>query len=189
VCLASLLTYSYTFAPIAVSLVLFHLQFPFARTAYVYTHMAVPKVRTDESCKCCALSAMPLHPSACYFLGLFHRVCDLPHGAADVPMGEDAIHISGCASVSCTPPPQPEGERPREYAYVNVRVGVCLHRYLYKRSKEGAWQKRWFETNGCFLTYYKNRKMNKLLAALSLPQVGNIAVVPPDGSAGLPTSS
>ena len=35
---------------------------------------------------------------------------------------------------------------------------------------------RWFETNGCFLTYYKSKKMEKLLAALNLPQVGEIKV-------------
>ena len=38
----------------------------------------------------------------------------------------------------------------------------------------GRWQKRWFETNGNFLTYYKSKKMTKLLAALNLPQVGDI---------------
>ena len=51
---------------------------------------------------------------------------------------------------------------------------VHIHGYLYKLTKEGRWQKRWFETNGSFLTYYKSKKMTKLLAALSLPQVGNI---------------
>ena len=38
-------------------------------------------------------------------------------------------------------------------------------------------QKRWFETTGCFLTYYKSKKMTKLLAALNLPQVGEIKLV------------
>lgn len=52
--------------------------------------------------------------------------------------------------------------------------------YLYKRTRDGRWQKRWFETNGVYLTYYKTRKMEKLLAALSLPQVGEIKIVPPD---------
>lgn len=46
--------------------------------------------------------------------------------------------------------------------------------YLMKKSTAGDWQKRYFETNGCFLTYYKSQKMSKLLAALSLPQVGDI---------------
>lgn len=29
--------------------------------------------------------------------------------------------------------------------------------YLFKKTRDGKWQKRWFETNGCFLTYYKVR--------------------------------
>ena len=36
---------------------------------------------------------------------------------------------------------------------------------------------RWFETTGCFLTYYKSKRMTRLLAALNLPQVGKIALV------------
>jgi hypothetical protein len=49
--------------------------------------------------------------------------------------------------------------------------------YLLKKSKDGAWQKRFFETNGTFLTYYKSRKMTKLLAALNMPNVGEISLV------------
>jgi len=61
--------------------------------------------------------------------------------------------------------------------------------YLYKKTRDDRWQKRWFETNGVYLTYYKSRKMEKLLAALSLPQVGEIKIVTsqedPDGQTGL----
>eukprot|EP00619_Florenciella_sp_RCC1007_P006749 CAMPEP_0205918870 /NCGR_PEP_ID=MMETSP1325-20131115/10068_1 /ASSEMBLY_ACC=CAM_ASM_000708 /TAXON_ID=236786 /ORGANISM="Florenciella sp., Strain RCC1007" /LENGTH=161 /DNA_ID=CAMNT_0053286435 /DNA_START=120 /DNA_END=608 /DNA_ORIENTATION=+ len=57
---------------------------------------------------------------------------------------------------------------------------IYVHGYLYKKTRDGRWQKRWFETNGCFLTYYKNKKMTKLLAALNLPQVGEIKMLPPD---------
>lgn len=49
--------------------------------------------------------------------------------------------------------------------------------YLLKKAKDGAWQKRYFETNGTFLTYYKSKKMSKLLAALNMPNVGEISVV------------
>ena len=60
----------------------------------------------------------------------------------------------------------------------------CLNRfdlsYLYKQTKDGKWQKRYFETNGNFLTYYKSKKMLKLLAAVNLPQVGEIKVIEPD---------
>ncbi len=52
--------------------------------------------------------------------------------------------------------------------------------YLYKKTRDGRWQKRWFETNGVYLTYYKSKKMEKLLAALSLPQVGEIKIIPPE---------
>lgn len=77
------------------------------------------------------------------------------------------------------------------YFALFVRVSLWLRSYLYKKSREGKWQKRWFETNGCFLTYYKNRKMEKLLAALSLPQVGAITLITendPVGKAALQMS-
>jgi hypothetical protein len=32
---------------------------------------------------------------------------------------------------------------------------VTISGYLQKKTRDGRWQKRWFETNGCFLTYYK----------------------------------
>ena len=47
------------------------------------------------------------------------------------------------------------------------------HRYLQKKTRDGRWQKRWFETNGCFLTYYKAGAAPcpplSLAAGLSLP--------------------
>ena len=46
--------------------------------------------------------------------------------------------------------------------------------YLYKKGSSGTWQKRYFEVNGSYLTYYKTHHMNKLLAAISMPQVGAI---------------
>lgn len=49
--------------------------------------------------------------------------------------------------------------------------------YLLKKSADGAWQKRYFETNQNFLTYYKSKKMTKLLAALNLADVGDITLV------------
>jgi hypothetical protein len=54
-----------------------------------------------------------------------------------------------------------------------------LSGYLYKMTRDGRWQRRWFETNGIFLTYYKSRSREKLLAALSLLQVGEIKQLPP----------
>lgn len=58
---------------------------------------------------------------------------------------------------------------------------TAISGYLYKKTRDGRWQKRWFETNGVYLTYYKTRKMEKLLAALSLPQVGDIKTLPAEG--------
>jgi uncharacterized membrane protein YgcG len=55
-----------------------------------------------------------------------------------------------------------------------------LSGYLQKKTRDGRWQKRWFETSGVYLTYYKSKKMEKLLAALSLPQVAGIRVVDMD---------
>uniref|UniRef100_A0A6U4KSE8 PH domain-containing protein n=1 Tax=Phaeomonas parva TaxID=124430 RepID=A0A6U4KSE8_9STRA len=64
-------------------------------------------------------------------------------------------------------------------AYVPMTEDVVhIQGYLHKRTKDMRWQKRWFETNGCFLTYYKSRKMDKILAALNLPQVGEIKLLP-----------
>jgi hypothetical protein len=55
-----------------------------------------------------------------------------------------------------------------------IPAGESLSGYLYKKTKDGRWQKRWFECNGTFLAYYKSRRKEKLLAALSLPQTGDI---------------
>mmetsp|Transcript_77282 Transcript_77282/g.151614 ORF Transcript_77282/g.151614 Transcript_77282/m.151614 type:complete len:164 (-) Transcript_77282:212-703(-) len=52
-----------------------------------------------------------------------------------------------------------------------------LSGYLHKKSTNGEWQKRYFEINGSYLTYYKSQKMSKLLAALSIQQVGAIKLL------------
>ncbi|KAG5187599.1 hypothetical protein JKP88DRAFT_207086 [Tribonema minus] len=61
-----------------------------------------------------------------------------------------------------------------------ARAPPQMSGYLHKKAKTGKWQRRWFETNAHFLTYYKTRKVEKLLAALNLPQVGEIKLVDPD---------
>ena len=58
---------------------------------------------------------------------------------------------------------------------------MVLGGYLHKKTRGGQWQRRYFETNGAYLTYYKSKKMEKLLAALILPQVGEIKEVPDEG--------
>jgi hypothetical protein len=57
------------------------------------------------------------------------------------------------------------------------RATVGISGYLLKQSQDGDWQKRYFETNGMFLTYYKSKKRNKLLAALNVSTVGAITLV------------
>jgi hypothetical protein len=63
--------------------------------------------------------------------------------------------------------------------------GIGMTGYLYKKTRDGRWQRRWFETNGVYLTYYKSRKVEKLLAALSLPQVGEIRMLDEEEETGL----
>ena len=56
-----------------------------------------------------------------------------------------------------------------------------LSGYLLKKTKAGHWQKRYFETNNSgFLAYYKSKRKEKLLAALSLPQTGEIRIITKD---------
>eukprot|EP01041_Mallomonas_annulata_P004957 gene4957-9917_t len=62
------------------------------------------------------------------------------------------------------------------FHHVDEEAVICG--YLHKKTKDGRWQRRWFETNGHYLTYYKSKKMERLLAALSLPQVGDIRTIP-----------
>eukprot|EP00559_Dactyliosolen_fragilissimus_P003468 CAMPEP_0184858942 /NCGR_PEP_ID=MMETSP0580-20130426/3966_1 /TAXON_ID=1118495 /ORGANISM="Dactyliosolen fragilissimus" /LENGTH=883 /DNA_ID=CAMNT_0027355311 /DNA_START=340 /DNA_END=2991 /DNA_ORIENTATION=+ len=49
-----------------------------------------------------------------------------------------------------------------------------LFGYLYKLGRNGNWQRRWFETDGKSLAYFKNKKRVKLLATLDLQKVGLI---------------
>ena len=55
--------------------------------------------------------------------------------------------------------------------------------YLHKFGRNGKWQKRFFETDGENLTYYKTSARAKVLATLDLVKVGDICVdaQDPDG--------
>ena len=55
-------------------------------------------------------------------------------------------------------------------------VKPLVYGYLKKLGRNGKWQKRWFETDGMHLTYYKSRKRIKLLASLDMCHVGEIQV-------------
>ena len=39
--------------------------------------------------------------------------------------------------------------------FVHLQEEAVLSGYLYKKTRDGRWQRRWFETNGTYLTYYK----------------------------------
>ena len=84
---------------------------------------------------------------------------------AYVAMQQDLVHLRVLAQA---------GARRQMAAKVRPRPSPCPRRG-HRGSLTGP-PDRWFETNGCFLTYYKSKKMEKLLAALNLPQVGEIKV-------------
>jgi len=49
-----------------------------------------------------------------------------------------------------------------------------LKGYLKKKSRQARWQKRWFEANDHYLTYYKTQASPKLLACIDLNQCGHV---------------
>ena len=55
-----------------------------------------------------------------------------------------------------------------------------LHGYLKKKSRHDRWQKRWFEANDHYLTYYKSPQSEKLLACIDLYQTGTIQLATAD---------
>jgi hypothetical protein len=54
--------------------------------------------------------------------------------------------------------------------------------YLHKRGRNGKWQKRFFESDGEHLSYYKTSARTKLLATLDLVKVGDITIEEGDQS-------
>lgn len=63
--------------------------------------------------------------------------------------------------------------------FINVSAANpnVISGYLLKKTTEGTWQKRYFETNENFLVYYQSRKMSKLLAALNIAELSDITLV------------
>jgi len=51
-----------------------------------------------------------------------------------------------------------------------------IYGFLHKLGRNGHWQRRFFETNGERLTYYKSVKRTKVLATLDLCKVGEISI-------------
>ena len=53
--------------------------------------------------------------------------------------------------------------------------------YLFKKSRSGAWQRRYFQIQHQYLIYSKNdRTTNKVLACLNMSAVGDIQLVSPE---------
>lgn len=55
--------------------------------------------------------------------------------------------------------------------------------HLQKKTKHGRWQRRWFETKGCFLTYFKEDG-SQILAAINMPQVDAVELAGEIGADG-----
>lgn len=55
-------------------------------------------------------------------------------------------------------------------------IKPLVYGYLHKLGRNGVWQRRFFETDGASLTYFKSQKRTKVLATLDLCKVGVIAI-------------
>jgi len=89
-----------------------------------------------------------------------------------------AYDASGTRTVNSSPAAQHIDSE--EHLFVPERLPDYPHRegYLSKLNKDGKlWQRRYFYTNGQFLTYYKTDSMQRLLAAFNLPLVGEIKMI------------
>jgi len=60
--------------------------------------------------------------------------------------------------------------------------GALIYGDLLKKGRNGKWQRRFFETDGESLSYYKNRHRTRLLASLDLCKVGEIVIDKEDPS-------
>uniref|UniRef100_A0A7S4HXI2 PH domain-containing protein n=1 Tax=Odontella aurita TaxID=265563 RepID=A0A7S4HXI2_9STRA len=74
------------------------------------------------------------------------------------------------------PPKDTGGLLEVEGLWQEDEVKPLVYGYLRKLGRNGQWQKRWFETDGMHLTYYKSRKRTKVLASLDLCHVGAIQI-------------
>lgn len=52
-----------------------------------------------------------------------------------------------------------------------------LRGYLRKKSRQGRWQRRFFQTSHQYLCYYKNQNSDDLLACIDLRSVGEVQTV------------
>jgi len=74
-------------------------------------------------------------------------------------------------------PSTSSSQQPTDEPYLDEdELTPLIYGYLHKLGRNGHWQKRFFETNGERLTYYKSGKRKKVLATLDLYKVGEIAI-------------
>uniref|UniRef100_A0A7S1ZRW4 PH domain-containing protein n=1 Tax=Ditylum brightwellii TaxID=49249 RepID=A0A7S1ZRW4_9STRA len=72
--------------------------------------------------------------------------------------------------------PLPDDQQDEADMWQGQPVKPLVYGYLEKLGRNGSWQRRFFETDGECLTYFKSRKRIKLLASLDLCKVGEISV-------------
>ena len=69
-------------------------------------------------------------------------------------------------------PSTSSSQQPTDEPYLDEdELTPLIYGYLHKLGRNGHWQKRFFETNGERLTYYKSGKRKKVLATLDLYKV------------------
>eukprot|EP00592_Proboscia_alata_P015155 CAMPEP_0194393918 /NCGR_PEP_ID=MMETSP0174-20130528/123558_1 /TAXON_ID=216777 /ORGANISM="Proboscia alata, Strain PI-D3" /LENGTH=695 /DNA_ID=CAMNT_0039189647 /DNA_START=34 /DNA_END=2121 /DNA_ORIENTATION=- len=74
----------------------------------------------------------------------------------------------------------PDNDLNDDYMWETTKPLNIVSGYLEKQTKKGLWQRRYFETDGENLTYYKNSKRTKYLANLDLAKVGAISLCEKD---------
>ena len=63
---------------------------------------------------------------------------------------------------------------PQTSTHSPTAVQPILFGYLHKLGRNGKWQKRWFESDGMSLRYFKSSSRDQILATLDLLRVGTI---------------
>lgn len=102
-----------------------------------------------------------------------HRLTDNDLLGMTVPLDRGFDDDTAPSSSDETPLYNVEGEVPDEDngIYSNAKVRPLIYGYLLKMGRNGKWQKRFFETDGESLSYFKNEKRTKQLATLDLLKV------------------
>lgn len=102
-----------------------------------------------------------------------HRLTDNDLLGMSVPTDRMFDDDTAPSSSDETPLYNVEGNVPDEHdgIYDDAQLRPLIYGYLEKMGRNGKWQKRFFETDGESLSYYKNEKRTKQLATLDLMKV------------------